>query len=232
MDKTGTTGERRLHGRKKGHRLRPYRQQLIAERLPDLRVPVNAAALAAPRRLFPHQPEEVWLEIGFGAGEHLAAQAREHPDVGFIGCEPFVNGVASLLALIDRHKLTNIRIHDCDARDLLEHLGAATLGRVFVLFPDPWPKRRHRKRRLVNAELLDRLAHAMRRGAELRIASDWPEHVRWVLAQVRRHPKFEWTAERPRDWRQRPVDWPATRYEQKALEAGRTPAYLMFRRTA
>jgi tRNA (guanine-N7-)-methyltransferase len=168
----------------------------------------------------------VWLEIGFGGGEHLAWQAAANPDVGIIGCEPFVNGVAKLLAEIEDRDLANVRIHDGDARDLLDLLAPASLDRVFLLYPDPWPKARHRKRRLITAGTVERLARVMTDGAELRIASDIPDYVRWTLVHILSDGRFDWTARRPDDWRHRPTDWPRTRYESKALHSGRVPAYL------
>jgi tRNA (guanine-N7-)-methyltransferase len=184
-----------------------------------------------PRRLFPRPVADVWLEIGFGGGEHLIQAATRHPDIGFIGCEPFVNGLAKALARIDELRLDNIRIHDGDAADVLDRLAPASLGRVYLLYPDPWPKRRHWKRRFVSASNLARLARVMRPGAELRFATDWADYAAWTLVHVRRHPAFRWDAERADDWR-RPWDsWQGTRYEAKAVAEGRRPVYLTFRRT-
>ena len=172
----------------------------------------------------------MWLEIGFGAGEHLAAQAEAHPGIGFIGVEVFENGVARLVAEIDRRGLANIRIFPDDARMLLDALAPASLGRVFILFPDPWPKTRHHKRRLVSTATLDRLAVLMRPGAELRLATDDRDYLAWMLEHATAHPEFAWLARGPADWRERPADWPPTRYEEKARAAGRTPAFLRFAR--
>ena len=169
-----------------------------------------------------------WLEIGFGAGEHLAWQARAHPQIGFLGCEPFINGISTLLTEIDAGDIDNVRILPDDVRLILPHLPDASVGRCFILFPDPWPKRRHRDRRLVAPAMLDALARVLSDGAELRLASDHPDMVDWMLFQCRRHRDFEWTAKRPADWQQRPADWPPTRYETKALH-GR-PVFLAFRR--
>jgi tRNA (guanine-N7-)-methyltransferase len=170
--------------------------------------------------------DEVWLEIGFGGGEHLAAQAAAHPHHGLIGCEVFENGVVKMLAEAERLRLANLRLFVDDARLLVRALPEASLGRVFILFPDPWPKQRHHKRRMVATETLDALARAMRDGAELRLATDDRDYLRWMLEHVTAHPDFVWLARRPADWRERPADWPATRYEQKALAAGRAPAFL------
>lgn len=172
------------------------------------------------------------LEVGFGGGEHLAAIAQAHPDTNFIGCEPFVNGVAMLLAKIDAHSLTNIRIHPGDARDLLDVLPAAALSRAYLLYPDPWPKKRHHRRRFMNPEALDPLARALSPGADLRVATDIEDYVRHALLQVDRHPAFKWTAKSPQDWRAPWDGWVRTRYETKALREGRCAHYLRFERLA
>ncbi len=168
--------------------------------------------------------------MGFGAGEHLAGQATAHPEIGMIGCEVFENGVVKLLAEINRRALGNIRLFIDDARLLIAALPEASVARAFILFPDPWPKLRHHKRRMVSAETLDRLAVILADSAELRLATDDADYLAWMLERATTHPLFEWLARGPGDWRQRPADWPATRYEQKALAAGRTPAFLRFRR--
>lgn len=196
--------------------------------------PASAPRRVQPATLFPGS-KEVWLEIGFGGGEHLAATAAANPDIGFIGCEHYVDGVAKLLSALDRQGLSNVRVHAHDARDLIDALPDACLGRVFLLYPDPWPKRRHWKRRFVNDETLNALGRVMRQRAELRIASDIPDYIRHCLAVLHRRRRrgardFEWSAETPSDWREPWPDWPGTKYERKALEAGRTPCYLTFRR--
>jgi tRNA (guanine-N7-)-methyltransferase len=217
----------RFYGRRKGHDLKPGRQRLYDEALPLLRLP--DAIPSDLGTLFAAPVRETWLEIGFGGGEHLAHQARTHPDVGFIGCEPFINGVATMVAAIDAGTLANVRLFDDDARLLLPKLPDASLGRVFLLFPDPWPKLRHHKRRFVQTETLDQLARLLKPGGELRIASDHPSYVRWALWHVLRHPSFTWTARGPGDWRTRWTDAIPTRYEAKGL-AGDKPAYLTFLR--
>jgi tRNA (guanine-N7-)-methyltransferase len=224
-------GRRVLYGRRRGRRLRPGRQRLLDEALPALRVrlPEDGGALD-PRTLFDPPPPEVWLDIGFGAGEHLAYQAAAHRKVGIIGCEPYVNGVARLLAYLAERGLTNIRVFPDDARLLIDALADASVGRAFVLFPDPWPKRRHARRRVVSAETVAGLARIMTDGAELRLASDDAGQVRWMLEQILACPAFEWLARGPGGWRRRPPDWPATRYEEKAVRQGRRPVYLRFRR--
>ena len=198
--------------------------------LPRLAVDLPAAGPLDPRALFNGGPRAVWLEIGFGAGEHLAMQAEAHPDIGFIGCEVFENGVARLLGEIERRDLSNIRLYPDDGRLLLATLAPAVIGRVFILFPDPWPKARHHKRRIVSQDTLDELARVMRPGAELRLATDDPGYGSSMLEQLTGHLAFEWLARRPCDWRERSADWPATRYEQKARAAARAPFFCRARR--
>jgi tRNA (guanine-N7-)-methyltransferase len=223
---------RRLYGRRRGRPLRPGQQLRQRELLPRLAVTLSEHGEFDPAGLFPQPPTSVWLEIGFGGGEHLAEQAERHPAIGFIGSEVFENGIARLVAEIARRDLGNIRIFPDDARLLLDRLPPASLGRVFILFPDPWPKLRHHKRRLVAPATLDRLAVVMRPGAELRLATDDPGYLLWMLEHVTAHPAFAWLARRAADWRARPADWPATRYEEKARAAGRTPTFLRVARRA
>lgn len=219
--------ERRvLYGRRKGRRLRAGQVRLVERLLPRLEFVPPASGPLDVERLFGRDCPELWLEIGFGAGEHLAAQARAHPDACLIGCEPFLNGVARLLARIEADGLANIRIFRDDARVLLRCLAEASLANVFILFPDPWPKARHHRRRIVSPQLLDGLARAMKDDARLRIATDHPGYLSWILEHLTRHPDFAWTARGPADWRRRPDDWPATRYEEKAVQAGRRCTYL------
>ena len=221
----------RFHGRRHGRPLRAGQQRLLTELLPGLAITVeDTARFASPKAMFGAPLRETWLEIGFGAGEHLAEQAARHPDIGFVGAEPFVNGVARLLAQIEARDLRNIRILPDDVRPLLAALPAACLGRVFILFPDPWPKARHNRRRFVNRQTLDGLANAMRPGAELRLATDDGDYLRWMLRELLGHPGFEWTAKRAADWRVRPVDGIETRYERKNRSGGYGPVYLSFRR--
>lgn len=228
----GEPARRLLYGRRRGHKLRPGAQRLMSELLPKLAVDPSVAQTLDPAALFPQAPREIWLEIGFGGGEHLAWQAARNPDIGMIGAEPYLNGIAKLLGRIEREQLGNIRIFPDDMRDLLDALAESSVARVFLLFPDPWPKKRHHKRRFVNQDNLARLARVMRPGAELRIASDIPDYVYWTLAQMHRFAGFSWRARRAEDWRERPNDWPATRYEQKAKAQGRKASYLSFERTA
>jgi tRNA (guanine-N7-)-methyltransferase len=201
----------------------------MEELLPRLAVP--AGRCLDSRTLF-GDDRPLWLEIGFGGGEHLAWQAERHGDIGFIGAEPYINGVASLLAAVDELGLANVLIESDDVGPLLERLRPASLARVFILFPDPWPKTRHHKRRIVNPATVARLGELMADGAELRLATDDMAYARRMMAVLGRNDDFRWTARRPDDWRARPDDWPETRYEAKAKRAGRTAVYLRFVRKA
>lgn len=169
----------------------------------------------------------VWLEVGFGGGEHLVHQAALNPDVSIIGCEPYINGVAMLLGKIRRAGVKNLAVHPGDVRDMFDVLPDASIDRAFLLYPDPWPKKRHHRRRFVTPEHLEPLARVMKPGAVFRVATDIPDYVRQTLEEVQRH-GFDWTAEGPADWRTPWKDWISTRYEQKALREGRTPHYLTF----
>jgi tRNA (guanine-N7-)-methyltransferase len=221
------TPGRLLYGRRRGRPLRPGRQGLVDALLPLLAIELPASGELDPSSMFADLPRSVWLEIGFGGGEHLAAQAERRRDIGFIGCEVFENGIAKLLGEVECRRLTNIRLFIDDARLLIGAFAAASVERVFILFPDPWPKRRHHKRRIVSRHTLDGLARIMSDGAELRLATDDPDYFSWMLECVTRHPAFTWLARRPGDWRERPPGWPPTRYEEKARAAGRSPAFLL-----
>ncbi|MFQ5783408.1 MAG: tRNA (guanine(46)-N(7))-methyltransferase TrmB [Alphaproteobacteria bacterium] len=221
---------RRLYGRRQGRKLRPGRRALVDRLLPRLEVALPAHGPLDPGSLFDPPVDDVWLEVGFGGGEHLAAQARAHPALGIIGCEPFIAGVAHLLSLVATDPPDNLRVFPDDARRLIDALPEASIGRIFVLFPDPWPKTRHHKRRFVNRENLDACARILRDGAEFRLATDHAEYCRWMLDHLRRHDAFAWLARRPDDWRERPADWPETRYEAKARARGEKPVFLRFRR--
>lgn len=223
---------RLVYGRRRGRPLRAGRRALFAELWPRLALELPPSGGLDPQALFGAPARPVWLEIGFGAGEHLAAQAESRPEIGFLGCEVFENGIGRLVAETDRRRLANIRIFPDDARLLVTALPAASIDRVFVLFPDPWPKERHKKRRLISVETLDRLAAVMRNGAELRLATDDADYLAWMLERLTTHPAYAWTARRAEDWRRRPADWPPTRYEEKAVGQGRTPYFLRFLRRA
>ena len=232
MIQTGAGPSRIIHGRRRGKKLRPGRQALIDRLLPALRIELLASGPLDPATLFSAAPRAVWLEIGFGGGEHLAWQAAANPGAGLIGCEPFVNGLASLLAQVSAQGLANVRVFDDDARKLLDVLAEASIARLFVLFPDPWPKARHHKRRIIGRETLAAFARVLADGAELRLATDDMGYCRWMIEHLARHDAFEWLARRPTDWRERTDDWPETRYEAKARKQGARPVFLRYRRVA
>lgn len=231
---TPSRPHRNFYGRRKGKHLKASQERYVEEDLAALspgavdwdvnpeRVPLDLAAL------FEGKP--VWLEIGFGGGEHLVHQAVQNPDIGLIGCEPYINGVAMLLGKIRRAEAENLRVYPGDARDMFDVLPDASISKAFLLYPDPWPKARHHRRRFVTPEHLEPLARVLKPGAELRVATDIPDYVRQTLEQVPKH-GFTWLAESPSDWRTPWEDWLSTRYEQKALREGRVPHYLTFRRT-
>ena len=218
----------RSYGRRKGRPLSARKERLLGELLPQLRLDLETSAPSRLRDLFTVPVGEVWLEIGFGSGEHLLWQAEHHCDVGLIGCEPFINGVASLLGAIEQQGLANIRVHDGDAREVLGWLPDGSISRIFLLFPDPWPKKRQLKRRLLAPEPVTALARVLVPGGELRFASDDADYAAHALFLVGQSGAFSWLAARPQDWRERPADWPETRYERKAVGQGRRPVYLRF----
>jgi tRNA (guanine-N7-)-methyltransferase len=209
-----------------GHALRPHHKALLKDLLPRVAVPDEGPIDLA--RLFP-QAEGFAFEIGFGGGEHLAFQAALHPKWGFIGAEPFVNGVAKGLAHIEALGLSNVRLCMGDARDILERLPSATLDAVYVMHPDPWPKLRHHKRRVIQQETLAHIVRVLKPSGELRLATDVPDYADWTLMQVMRRSDLRFCADGPVDWLVRPADWPETRYGQKARAAGREIVYLRFR---
>ncbi len=227
-DKAADPKRRLLYGRQQGHKLRKHQQHLLNTLLPTLQVDLPSEGQIQPTALFGDEPREVFLEIGFGGGEHLIARAGQNPDKGFIGAEPFVNGVAKILASIEAGGPGNIRLHHGDARDLMERLPDASIAGVYLLYPDPWPKKRHNKRRFVNDENIRQLHRILQPGAKLLFASDITDYVRWTLGKMARHGGFQWTAERPGDWRNAPDGWPGTRYEAKAFREGRRAHYLHF----
>ncbi|MEN8656962.1 tRNA (guanine(46)-N(7))-methyltransferase TrmB [Marivita sp.] len=226
---------RNFYGRFKGKTLRPNQKDYLESDLDALslgavsweenpdRSPLDLNAVFGGKPL--------WVEIGFGGGEHLVHQAKTYPEVGIIGCEPFINGVAMLLGKIRESGVSNLRVHPGDARDLFDVLPAGSVEKAFLLYPDPWPKKRHHRRRFVTQEHLEPLFHVLKPGAEFRVATDIPDYVRQTLIEA---PKagFEWLAEGPGDWRHPWGDWHSTRYEMKALREGRMPHYMTFRRPA
>lgn len=222
---------RSLHGRRHARRIAPSQKALLERLLPEIEITLpTAPPLLDPAQLFGAWAEEVWLEVGFGKGEHLIWQAVRNPSIGFIACEPFVNGVAALLAGIESNGIENIRIYVGDAAELIQLLPAGSLARAFILFPDPWPKKRHHKRRFISQDNLSALAEKLCDNAELRIATDHSDYCRWTVQNMDRSRDFEWLAEGPDDWRCRTDDWPSTRYEEKALRKGAKCAYLRYSR--
>ncbi|MFZ1989107.1 MAG: tRNA (guanosine(46)-N7)-methyltransferase TrmB [Alphaproteobacteria bacterium] len=252
-EKGGPDGLKRLWGRRQSFKLSARQEQLFQSLLPRIQIilpdssvpgsidPVELFAHPSPGRSAPalsppagrgkgEGPSRVSLEIGFGGGEHLCAWAKRHPDEGFIGAEHFINGLAKMLTHVDEEKLANIRLFAGDARRLVETLKDASLDRVFILFPDPWPKKRHHKRRYVQDDTLEEIARVLKDGGTLRIASDIPDYIEWTLEHVAKRAEFMRTRGSLENAHERPADWPPTRYEQKALREGRLPQYLDYRR--
>jgi tRNA (guanine-N7-)-methyltransferase len=215
----------RTYGRTKSRVLKPRQARLLETLLPGLSTP---PAPFEPRALAP-EAAEIWLEVGFGAGEHLVGQAGRRPDVLLLGAEPFLNGLAAALGRIEDLGLVNVRLHGGDARALMANLPAGSLTRLFVLFPDPWPKTRHWKRRLVEPAFVAEAARLLKPGGRLRLATDWADYADWTLEQFGRSPTFRWTAERADDWRRPPADHISTRYEAKRL-GDCAPIWLEFER--
>jgi tRNA (guanine-N7-)-methyltransferase len=225
-----THGQGSFFGRRKGHRLRSHQADLIARLLPQLTFDLGGQSPADLRALFDPPVEDVRLEIGFGGGEHLIAEACAFPDVGFIGCEPYVNGMAKILAQIEARDIGNIRLIATDAAELLAWAPPRSLRRVDLIHPDPWPKRRHWKRRFVQDATVAGLARVLKGDGEFRFVSDIDDYCAWTLSHVLRAPQFVWTAERAQDWRAPWPDYTMTRYGRKAEREGRRAAYLLFRR--
>ncbi len=226
MSEITNTTNPRFYGRRKGRPLHVRKSMLLTELLPKLEITLPASTKFNPHNLFENAPEKLWLEIGFGGGEHLAAQAVRNPTIGLIGCEPFLNGIASLLDHIDRQQIPNVRVYPSDARVLLDKMPDACIDRCYVLFADPWPKAKHVERRFIGSENLPRLARVMKSGGELRLATDDARLADWMLIHMRNAAEFEeiYNTNTP------PADWVPTRYEQKAIVAGRTPVYRAYRR--
>lgn len=225
---------RNFYGRLKGKALRDSQKEYLDQDLARLspgavgwdenpdRLPLDLKSLFGGR--------PVWLEVGFGGGEHMVHQARQNPDVGIIGCEPYINGVAMLLGKIREAGVENVAVHPGDVRDLFDVLPDGSIDRAFLLYPDPWPKARHHRRRFVTPEHLDPLARVLKKGAIFRVATDIPDYVRQTMEQMMTRNDFEWLANGPDDWRKPWGDWISTRYEKKALREGRVPHYMTFRR--
>lgn len=218
-------------GRRKGKALRSGQAHLFEALLPQIRVTLDT--VVDPVQCFTRQDfTSYYLEIGFGGGEHLLSLARAHPEIAFIGCEPFVNGMAKMLSAIENEKLDNIRVYDSDALMLLKALKPESFDRIYLLYPDPWPKRRQHKRRFVSHQTLDLITRALKRDGEFRFASDIDHYVGWTLSRILQRKDLIWQATRADEWRKPWAEWTRTRYEAKAIREGRAPSYLISRRTA
>lgn len=213
---------RKLYGRRKGPKLSQRQARLRQTLLGELAYHPGDDPLSQ----FPNAVRELWLEVGFGAGEHLVWQAQAHPEVGMIGAEPYEMGMAKLLTKLQETPLNSVRLYEGDGRDIIEKLPDQSLGRFFLLFPDPWPKTRHHKRRFLQTEMLDQLARVLKPGGELRFATDDKSYLPYALERLMAHPTFDWLATSPSDWKSRPADWPPTRYETKAIKG--PPTFLRF----
>jgi tRNA (guanine-N7-)-methyltransferase len=218
-------------GRRKGHKLRAHQADLIEHLLPRLALDITGPSPPDLADLFDSRADAVRLEIGFGGGEHLVAEARAFPDLGFIGCEPYVNGMAKILTRIEAHNITNIRLFAGDAAELLAWAPPRSLRRIDLIHPDPWPKRRHWKRRFVQDASVASMARALEPGGEFRFVSDIDDYCAWTLAHLVRSPDFGWTAQRASDWKLPWPDYTMTRYGAKAEREGRKATYLRFRRS-
>ncbi len=230
MTNTAQQTTRAFFGRRKGHKLRRRQAELLETLLPRLAIDLSRSAPSDLSALFPVTVEEVALEIGFGGGENMIAQAESRPNVGVIGVEPFVNGMAKALAAIDSRRLMNVRLHFDDAVSLMAWLPEASLARIDLIHPDPWPKRRHWKRRFVQDATLSQLARILRRGGEFRFVTDIADYAAWTLQRLMRSSDFEWTAQSADDWRRAWPDFAGTRYHAKAALEKRSPCFLISRR--
>ena len=223
-----TRASEAFFGRRKGKPLRERQVQHLETLLPELKVDLSTEAPADITTLYGFKPERMRLEIGFGGGEHLILRAVETPETGFIGVEPFVNSMAKLIGRVEETGAKNIRLYDDDATELLDWLPPASLDQIDLLYPDPWPKRKHWKRRFVSRVNLDRFARVLKPGGLFCFASDIDTYVNWTLQHCRDHGGFEWTARNASDWLTPYEGWPGPRYEAKARREGRSSAYLTF----
>ena len=217
-----------FYGRRKGNALRGRKQKLMDELLPKLILDPFSDGVDDLTKLFPHPVKALHLEIGFGGGEHLTNQADLNRDIGFIGVEPFINGMAKMLGTIDDHRLENVRLYDDDASQLLDWLPDHCLDRIDLLYPDPWPKKRHWKRRFIGKNNLDRFVRVLKPGGLFRFASDIDTYINWTLQHIEGQGQLHWLAETALDWNEPWNGWTRTRYEAKAIREGRPPAYLQF----
>jgi len=230
-DEAAGDGVRHLWGRLSGRPLKPKLARMMTDVLPTIAcVPDEQGQVDLPALFGGAAPDRLWVEVGIGAGEHLAWQAAANPDVGLIGAEFFLNGVASAVRHVDDQGLDNVRIMHGDGRVLVEGLPPGSVERAFILHPDPWPKRRHWERRIIQPAMMDALARVIRPGGILRLATDHADYQPWMTRIALAHPGFRWLAQGADDWRQRPGDWPQTRYEAKAMREGRLPLYLSLER--
>lgn len=219
-----------FYGRRKGKPLRLQQATQLEQELPSLALDLDRVAECPLTDLFEVPVRLIRLEIGFGGGEHLLARARQHPDIGYIGAEAFLNGIAKVTAAMAESRLANLRLYGDDVTPLLDRLPEACLDQIDLLYPDPWPKRRHWKRRFVQADNIDRIARLLVPGGRFRFATDIEHYAAWTLSRLLQDPRFTWTADRSDDWRLPWEGWPGTRYEAKAKREGRTPGYYEFRR--
>jgi tRNA (guanine-N7-)-methyltransferase len=229
-DASRADDERAFFGRRKGHKLRQHQADLVDNLLPHLALDISTPAPADAREIFDPAAEELRLEIGFGGGEHLVAEAQAFPSTGFIGCEPYINGMAKILAQIEANNIGNIRLFAGDAAELLAWLPAKSLSRLDLIHPDPWPKRRHWKRRFVQDKTIAAMSRVIKSGGEFRFVCDIDDYVAWTLSHMARSPDFTWHAERADDFRLPWDGYTMTRYGRKAAREGRKAAYLRFRR--
>ena len=224
---------KRLYGRKLGRPLNPARQKALDDMYPKLKIDASAVTENQdldPASLFDKKYEQTWFEVGFGNGERLAQMMERHPENAYIGCEPFINGVSNLLKLVQENGRENLRVFMDDAILVIDSLTDQCLDGIYVLNPDPWPKKRHHKRRIISQENLTRFSRVLKNGGSLIMATDVDDLAEWMVTQASRHPDFEWTAKTPSDWQTAPEGWIHTRYEQKGEEAGRKQSYLLFRK--
>ncbi|MCE3230643.1 MAG: hypothetical protein K0R52_571 [Alphaproteobacteria bacterium] len=230
MTNTSLPQQRSVWGRRQSRPLKENQRQALADLWPWVSLALPEQSMINLPDLFPLPMEDLWVEIGFGGGEHLATQAALHPTVGFVGCEPFVNGVASLMVRIQEQSLRNIRILKDDARLLLARLPDQSIGRIFVLFPDPWPKKRHHKRRMIQHATVDTFARILKPGGFLHMATDDAAYAVWMQDIMAQHREFKLDLGERTSITERPLDWPLTRYEQKGIAQGRAPVYLAYRK--
>lgn len=221
--------QRYIWGRRQSRPLKENQRQALADLWPEVSLELPEQSRINPLHLFNTPLTDLWIEIGFGGGEHLAAQAVLHPDIGFVGCEPFINGVASLMVQIQDNSLKNIRVVKDDARLLLARLPDRSAGRIFVLFPDPWPKQRHHKRRIIQNATVTTFGRILKQGGLLLMATDDAPYAQWMQSVMAQQVNFELVLDGRKTVYERPADWPPTRYEQKGIAEGRSPVYLVYR---